>query len=103
LHAALANSHKVNLLDWTDLRYFLAVARGGTTTAAAKILGVNQSTVQRRLAALEAYVGRQLVERRPTGLTPSELGKEFLSYAEAVEQAAMAFERRSASSEGLNL
>ena len=87
------------MLDWTDLRYFLAVARGGTTTAAAKILEVNQSTVQRRLAALEAYVGRQLVERRPTGLTLSEFGKELLFYAEAVEQAAMAFERRCASSE----
>ena len=87
------------MFDWTDLRYFLAVARGGTTIAAAKMLGVNQSTVQRRLAALEAYVGRELVERRPTGLTLSDLGKELLSYAEAVEQAAMAFERRSASSE----
>jgi DNA-binding transcriptional LysR family regulator len=88
-----------NVFDWTDLRYFLAVARGGTTSAAAKALKVNQSTVHRRLAALEAYVGRELIERGPMGQTLSELGKELLPYAEAVEQAAMAFERRSASSE----
>jgi DNA-binding transcriptional LysR family regulator len=38
------------MLDWNDLRHFLAVARHGSTIAAAKALGVNQSTVHRRLA-----------------------------------------------------
>ena len=44
------------MFDWNDLRYFLAVAREGSTIGAASALKVNQSTVQRRLAALE--IGR---------------------------------------------
>ncbi len=55
------------MFDWNDLRYFLAVARTGSTIAASKALGVNQSTVQRRLAILEESVGCKLVERHPTG------------------------------------
>ena len=51
------------MFDWNDLRYFIAVAREGSTIAAAGSLKVNQSTVQRRLAALEEKLGRKLVER----------------------------------------
>ena len=40
---------------WDDLRYFLAFARAGSMQAAAKALGVNQSTVQRRIAELEDW------------------------------------------------
>ncbi len=87
------------MFDWNDLRYFLAVARTGSTIAAAKVLGVNQSTVQRRLAVLEERVGRKLVERHPTGYRLSELGEELLSCAEGVEQAVAAFERRLVSSD----
>ena len=87
------------MFDWNDLRYFLAVARTGSTIAAAKALGVNQSTVQRRLAVLEECIGYKLVERHPTGYQLSELGEELLSYAEGVEQAVTAFERRLASSD----
>jgi DNA-binding transcriptional LysR family regulator len=50
-------------LAWDDLRHFLAFARTGSMHAAAKTLGVNQSTVQRRIAELEERVGRRLVER----------------------------------------
>ena len=55
------------MLDWNDLRHFLAIARHGSTIAAAKSLGVNQSTVQRRLCELERQLGRRLVERHPSG------------------------------------
>ena len=58
------------MFDWNDLRYFLAVAREGSTIAAADALKVNQSTVQRRLAALEEKLGRKLVERSPHRLLP---------------------------------
>ena len=81
------------MFDWDDLRYFLAVARTGSTIAASKALGVNQSTVQRRLAILEESVGCKLVERHPTGYQLSELGKDLLPCAASVEQAIATFAR----------
>jgi molybdate transport repressor ModE-like protein len=69
------------MLDWNDLRYFLAVARHGSTLAAAKALGLSQSTVHRRVAALEDRLGRRLVKRRPTGYRLTKLGEELLPYA----------------------
>lgn len=63
------------MFDWDDLRYFLAVARHGSTVAAARALGQNQSTVQRRLAALERRIGRPLVVREPSGYRLTELGR----------------------------
>lgn len=80
--------------DWDDLRYFLAVARKGSTLAAAKVLAVSQSTVHRRVQALEKQLGRQLVRRHPTGYRLTELGEAMQGYAEAVEDAVAAFERR---------
>ena len=82
------------MFDWNDLKYFLAVARYGSTIAAAKALNVNQSTVQRRLDELEKRVGRQLVLRQPTGYKLTELGQDMVTYAEHVEKAVQAFERR---------
>lgn len=87
------------MFDWNDLRYFLAVARTGSTLAAAKAIGLSQSTVQRRLAVLEQRLNRQLVERHPTGYKLTALGEELRSYAEQVEEAVAAFERRLASSD----
>jgi DNA-binding transcriptional LysR family regulator len=85
------------VIDWSDLRYFLAVAREGSTLAAAKALGINQSTVHRRLAALEAQLGRLLVERHPTGYRLTKLGEEMRPYAAGVEAAVADFERHLAS------
>lgn len=82
------------MLDWNDLRFVLAVARAGSTLAAAKILRVNQSTVQRRLAALEDQLGRRLVERRPTGYRLTKLGEEMLPYVETIEASVVTFERQ---------
>jgi DNA-binding transcriptional LysR family regulator len=79
------------MFDWDDLRYFLAVARHGSTVAAARALGQNQSTVQRRLATLERRIGRPLVTRQPTGYRLTELGREMVAGAERVEQAILAF------------
>lgn len=80
--------------DWNDLRYFVAVAREGSTLAAARALGVSQPTVQRRLAALEKQIGRELIEPRPTGYCLTELGRELLPFAQRVEQEAWAFARQ---------
>jgi DNA-binding transcriptional LysR family regulator len=82
------------MFDWSDLRHFLAVARHGSTLAAARALRVNQSTVHRRLAALERQLDCQLVKRHPTGYRLTELGEELRGYAERVEDAVVAFERR---------
>ncbi len=89
--------HNFGAFDWNDLRHFLAVARAGSTLAAAKVLRVNQSTVHRRLTALEECLGCALAERHPTGYRLTELGKQLQSYAEKVEDAVGAFQRHVAS------
>src|SRR5262249_60797237 len=86
------------MFDWDDLRYFLAVARYGSTLAAAKALKVNQSTVHRRLDELERRLGRQLVVRQPTGYKLTRLGLDMVPYAERAEQPVHSFERRRAAS-----
>lgn len=72
------------MFDWNDLRFLLAVASEGSTIAAARILGVNQSTVQRRLVALETRLGQRLVERRPSGYQLTEFGAAILPQAQDV-------------------
>ena len=88
--------HNLTMFDWSDLRYFLAVAREGSSLAAARALRVNQSTVHRRLVELEKRLGCPLVERRPGGYRLTEYGKELQPYAERVEQAASALRRHAA-------
>jgi len=67
--------------------------------AAAQAIGVNQSTVQRRIAELEGNIGRRLVERHSGGYRLTELGGELRTAAEDVAQAVTAFERRLAASD----
>ena len=81
------------MFDWNDLRYFLAVAREGSTIAAAKVLCVNQSTVQRRLSELEEKLGRELTTRHTSGYKLTAFGEELLAYAERVESAVGELER----------
>ena len=66
------------MLDWNDLKYFLAVARGGSTLAASRALRVSQTTVARRIAALEEAVGLTLFEKRPAGYALTPAGSELL-------------------------
>lgn len=82
------------MFDWNDLRHLIAVARCGSTLAAAKRLGVNQSTVHRRLVELERRVGLSLVKRQPAGYRLSELGEALIDDALAVESAVDRLERR---------
>jgi DNA-binding transcriptional LysR family regulator len=78
-------------VDWNDLRYFLAVARSGSTLAAGRTLGVSQTTVARRLAALEAALSLTLFERRQAGYAATPAGLALVAQAEAVEAAAASF------------
>lgn len=84
------------MLDWNDLRYFLAVARGGSTLAASRALRVSQTTVARRIAALEEAVKLALFEKRQAGYALTPAGVELLAHAEAVEAAAFKFDSAAA-------
>ena len=79
------------MLDWNDLRYFLAVANGGSTLAAGRALRVSQTTVARRIAALEASLGVRLFDKRQAGYALTPAGQELVARAEQVESAASAF------------
>ena len=81
------------MYDWNDLKYLIGLARHGSTSAAARALGVNQSTVQRRLTELDKQFGHALVERHANGYRLTTLGETMLPHAESVVSAAMAFER----------
>ncbi len=82
------------MLDWNDLKYLLAVGRHGSTNAAAQALGVSQSTVQRRIMALERSLGCPLVSRQATGYTLTSVGASLLSLTEEAESAIDNIERR---------
>lgn len=71
--------------SWDDARYFLAVCRAGTFTAAARALGVEQSTVSRRVAALEVGLGQRVFERAGSALTLTALGEALIPHAEQLE------------------
>lgn len=76
--------------NWDDLRYALAAARAGSVSAAGRVLGVDASTVSRRLGALEEELGVALFLRTPEGVRPTEAGARLL---EPLEQAELALRR----------
>jgi DNA-binding transcriptional LysR family regulator len=76
------------MFDWNDLRYFIAVAETGSTLAAGRALRVSQTTVARRVAALEEAIGLTLFERRQAGYAPTPAGEALLDQARGVEAAA---------------
>jgi len=76
------------MFDWNDVKALLAVARGGSTAAAARELGVNQTTVARRLEALERDLDARLVERHQAGASLTDAGLSLVADAEAMERAA---------------
>jgi DNA-binding transcriptional LysR family regulator len=90
--------HRV--FDWNDARYFLAIARGRTLSAAGRSLKVQQSTVGRRLAALEDALGARLFERTPEGYLLTGAGEAMLAHAERIEDEALSAERSLLGREG---
>jgi len=77
-------------LDWDDLRHFLHAARAGSLAGAARALGVEHTTIGRRLTALEAALGAPLVLRGADGLTLTALGEKALPLVNDVERAVLA-------------
>ncbi len=86
--------HNWGMFDWDDLRHLIAVSRQGSTLAAAKTLGVNQSTVHRRLTELEKGIGLTLLKRHPSGYRLSELGEALIDDVLAVETAVLTLEQK---------
>ena len=80
----------MNRFDWDDLRFFLAVARAGRLTVAARRLGADHATVSRRITALEDALKAKLFERRPQGYALTEHGERLLAKAETIESEALA-------------
>jgi DNA-binding transcriptional LysR family regulator len=80
------------MLEWSDLRFVLAVARGGSALRAAQALGVNQTTVMRRITQLESAIGVTLFERRQSGYHPTPLGERIAAVAERIEDEVNALE-----------
>lgn len=88
-NAALAPMvQAARMFDWNDLRYFIAVAETGSTLAAGRRLRVSQTTVARRVAALEQALALTLFERRQAGYASTPAGEALLEQARAVEGAA---------------
>jgi DNA-binding transcriptional LysR family regulator len=83
-------------IDWEDVRFFVAFARHGSLSAAARVLGVNHVTVARRVAGLERALGARLMERRSDGYVPTMAGQSALQAAGAMELAAQALSRTEA-------
>lgn len=82
------------MIDWDDVRYFLAAARGGSVRAAAKTLGVNHATVIRRIAQLEEHLGAQMFEKLPSGYRLTVAGEEVLEFANQMEASSHQLETR---------
>ncbi len=75
--------------DWNDVRAFLAVARSGRLTAAAARLGVDHSTLSRRIGALEHSLKAKLFDRSPSGYAATEPGRRLMPLAEEMERLAL--------------
>ncbi|MDB5362492.1 MAG: LysR family transcriptional regulator [Rhodospirillales bacterium] len=82
------------MIDWDDVRYFLAAAREGSVRAAAGRLGVNHATVLRRIAQLEDRLGTQMFEKLPSGYRLTAAGEEVLELAEQMEASSHQLETR---------
>ncbi|WP_197274516.1 LysR family transcriptional regulator [Novosphingobium sp. AAP83] len=77
-------------MQWGDLEVFLAAVRTGSYTAAGRQLGVNRTTIGRRVDALEQALGTPLFEQTPLGYAPTVAGARLLAGAEAMEREAAA-------------
>ncbi|MGD9868533.1 MAG: LysR family transcriptional regulator, partial [Hyphomicrobiales bacterium] len=84
--------------SWDDLRIFLEAARQGTVSRAARRLGLDHSTVSRRIAQLEYSLDGTLFERRNHGLFMTALGERLLQSAQAMEAHVLAFSAERSSS-----
>lgn len=81
------------MMNWEDLRFFLAIGQSGTLSGAARALQVDQATVSRRLIALEASLGVRLVNRLPREAQLTAAGQQVLKQAMEIEKYAYSVKR----------
>lgn len=81
------------MFDWENMRHFLALARIGTFSGAARSLQVDHATVSRRLGALEEEMKTRLVERLPRSCKLTQAGQRVFELAQGMEENAYAIER----------
>jgi len=86
---------------WDDVRFFLAVARAGSLSGAARVLAVGHVTVGRRIALFEKRLGVTLLNRTPDGFTVTSAGDAILRECMAMENAALNLERIAAGRDSL--
>lgn len=80
-------------LDWDNIRFFLEVVRYGSVSRAADQLGVNQTTVSRRIAALEQHFGKKLFERSASGFVVTPVAERLVASAKTMAEEASTIER----------
>lgn len=88
--------HSTPMPHWDDYRFFLALARAGTLAASARKLGIEHTTVSRRIAALEARLGARLFDRTSKGYALTPAGERMLESAATVEEAMFGLEHAAA-------
>src|SRR5262245_15171084 len=82
------------MLSWDDFRYVKAIADTRSLAGAAELLGVNHSTVFRRLGQIEQHLGSRLFERGRGGYAPTACGEQMVELAERMGDDIVVFERR---------
>ncbi len=80
-------------MDWDDMRIFLALCRDGSLAAAGKSLGVNHTTVARRIRALEKNIGTRLFDKSNDGFAMTQSAENMYSHALKMEENAHAIDR----------
>lgn len=87
------------MLHWDDLRLFLAVVRAGSFIAAARKLGLNHTTIARRVTVLETALGARLLDRSPRGVAVTRAGAELVERTDRMEAEVLAAARSLAGQE----
>lgn len=82
-----------NSMNWDDVRFFLALSREGSVSRAGKFLGVNHTTVARRITALEKKLGARLFDRSPDGYEMTQSAENMYDHALSMEETAQAIDR----------
>ncbi len=84
----------MHTLNWNDVRHFLEVVQSGSATRAAARLGINHTTVYRRISALEKQLGKNLFERLNNGWVLTPVGESIVAYAESMAENVNNIERQ---------
>jgi len=83
----------MHAMEWSDIKYYLAVMREGSVTQAGKSLGVNHTTVSRRIVAFEKKLNVRLFDRLPTGYKATEAADKIFNHALQMEESALSIDR----------